>query len=212
VPTLLKFGIFAVLAVTAKAVPITIVDTVLDNVSTGNPALFIYTGFDGNGTTLTVARSPAGSFDPRQGGTYPGLWIGSSNGTSVYSFQFNTPVQFAEFYVTAATGMLGATEVFDAFSANTAVTLGFTNISTAAFDGSSITSLSGDTSFRIRLTATGGPFTTFSFKHTQSGVPNGSVIQEIIFDPAATATPEPSTFAIGALGLAALAVFRGRTR
>jgi PEP-CTERM motif len=53
--------------------------------------------------------------------------------------------------------------------------------------------------------AAGENFNTISFFHFQSGDPNGSVVRDLSFEVAGSATaPEPSTWAMMLLGFAGL--------
>jgi hypothetical protein len=203
-----------VLALALSAVPVVVTDTVLDDMPSGSSS-FVYTGLDGAGTSLTASRA-GGDFTNLVGGTWPGLWFGSNDTSGAYSFQFSAPVQFVEFYFTAASTGGGFEETFTNFSANSAgaLAIAFTNVLSASWNGTTVSGNVDDFRFRIRITAgPGDSFTTASFNHIQTGAPAGTVISEMIYElQDGGQVPEPATVLTAGLALAALAWRQGRQR
>jgi len=206
----------AVSATAVKAQVVTINSSTLSTIPVGNPASHTYTGLDGSGTTLTVSRTSGASHAPLIGGTWPGLWFGGNQSSGVYSFTFDRPVTFFEYYFTAmSTGGGTFSEVLDQFTANGTASLSYTNVMSTTWDGSAIFAQNANASALLAVTASAGQsFTTLSFRHQQTGSPNGSVIERIRYDagPQNAVVPEPSTYVMMATGLAALVTLARRRR
>lgn len=184
-----------------------------------------YTNIDGAGLDLDVTKSLSGSLSVIGGGVYQGLWFGGNNADGVYTLTFNKPIDYVSFTVNAMSTSSNYFETIGAFTTNAAIapTLAFTNISSTAWDGSTITSSSPDGYFKMALTAvSGSQFSTFSFFHDQDGVPNGSVFKEISFQRVGGdvvvgdggtggGVPEPATWALmlTGFGMAGVALRRG---
>jgi hypothetical protein len=168
-----------------------------------------YSNLDGAGTSLVVSPSAGGSLSTIGSGAFEGLWFGENQSSATYTFTFNTPIDYFSFHVNALSTFDSHVETIGniAVNAPNTPTLAFTNIQFTAFDGSTITSGPQDNGeFNMVITpAAGENFNTISFFHFQSGDPNGSVVRDLSFEVAASATaPEPSTWAMMLLGFAGL--------
>ena len=88
----------------------------------------------------------------------------------------------------------------------------FTNVSGTAWDGTNLTSVQNDGRSILAISVGAGQsFTSVSFDHVQSGSPSGSVIEQIRYDATPTnVVPEPSTYALMAVGLLVLGVASSR--
>lgn len=178
---------------------------------------YLYTGLDLSGTTLNVSTLNGGIFNPITSvpgpSSFPGLWFGSNQSSATYTFTFNRPVTFFEFYITAQSTFGNLSEVFNGFTVNSGTpSFAFTSVSGTAWDGSNLTSTQNDGRSLLAISVGAGQsFTSVSFDHVQVGAPNGSVIEQIRYDATPTnVVPEPSTYALMAVGLIALGAISKR--
>lgn len=128
-------------------------------------------------------------------GAWPGLWIGSNNvpGSQTTTFTFDLPTYEVELYVTAQTLNGNNNEWFDNFATDTAanLTFQFTNINGTSWDGATVSTSIPDGRWRMVIT-TDTFFNSLMFDHTNVGLSNGSVLEELRHE----AVPEPATMVV----------------
>lgn len=187
---------------------------------TGTTTSRVYTGLDAQGTTLTATAGAGGQLLTIPGSpgpsSFPGLHFGGNNTSATYTLTFSAPVTFAEFLFTAHSNTPnGDVETLSNFTSNAGALIGaFTNVQNTAWNGTTLTTSAPDGRATLGFTrAGGGSFSSVSFNfNVLSGSPEGTVIQQMRYSLAgsASAVPEPSTYALTAVGLIAIAVLRRR--
>lgn len=177
-----------------------------------------YSGLDGAGTSLTVSTARPGGLLTRAGGpgSFPGLWFGDDEQSAVYSFTFSAPVTFAEFLFTAVTNNGASNETLSNFVSPSGALIGdYTNVQNTTWNGTTLFATAAGGSAVLGFSRAGGAsFSSISFNHNVlSGAPNGIVIERMRYTLGSTTTvPEPSTYALMAVGLAAVGAASRRRR
>lgn len=198
------------LTAAAHAVVVNVPAETLDNISPG--LLYTYTGLDGAGTAMTAQASAGGAMNAITSGSYQGLWFGGNQGSATYSFTFSSPVSYFDIHINAMSTLNQHVETIGGFTLDSGASpsFAFTDYGNSAWDGATVTSGPADNGdFRLAISVgPGESFSSVSFYHFQSGVPNGSVVRDINFE---LAVPEPSSYALLLLGLGFI-IARARRR
>lgn len=159
-----------------------------------------------DGLTLTPSTSD-GLLNGINSPPFVGLNVGGSDLLGTYSLAFSQAISSITLTFVGLSNVGSETESMFGFATETGlVSVGFTNILGAAFDGTTVTTSVTDAEFQI--TYSGAAFTEFLFTHAQtSGFLGGVLITQIAVET--VPLPASGLLLLGALG--ALAVRRRST-